>query len=355
MQLGCPTHYGTCLFLTHLDLVKDSPVFSVFLLNETQHTIVLPSEPAWLKFNVKMTGYYIVDYGPEGWDVLITQLRSNHTVFTASDRANLIHDIFSLSGVGKVSLSKAFDLLTYIENEVDTAPIRQALHQIHNIQSLLAKQGFDFPAAQLMERRSLLLDLACTYGDATCISTATELFNTWRTNGTRLPTAVTKIVFKVGALTDDGWGFLYQMYSTSPSEAEKIKMLEGLACTENGKQLQWLMYASLHGDGIKSQDFPIVIRLISKNVPGFLLAWNFVKQNWNVITQKFVPGSFPIQSIVAKTTAHFGTEVYLNEVIHFFNSTEGKSREMWCVKEAIETIKLNVQWINKNRDNLTWL
>ncbi|XP_073399463.1 leucyl-cystinyl aminopeptidase isoform X2 [Dendrobates tinctorius] len=354
--------------------------FSVYLLNQTQNTIVLPSEPAWLKFNVEMTGYYIVDYGTEGWDALIKQLRSNHTVFTASDRANLIHDIFILSSVGKVSLSKAFDLLTYIENEMDTAPIGQALHQIRNIQSLLAKQGFDFPAAQLVRRmfdllskqiknqewtdngtvsdqelRSLLLDLACTHGDGTCISTATELFNTWRTNGTRLPTAVEKIVFKVGAHTDDGWEYLYNMYSTSPSEAEKIKMLEGLTCTENGKKLQWLMYASLHGEGIKSQDFPIVIRLISKNVPGFLLAWNFVKQNWNEITQKFLPGSFPIQSIVTKTTAHFGTEVYLNEVINFFNTTKGKSREMWCVKEAIETIKLNVQWINKNRDNLTWL
>lgn len=115
------------------------------------------------------------------------------------------------------------------------------------------------------------------------------------------------------------------------------------------------MSASLHGEGIRSQDFPIVINFISRNVPGFLLAWDFVKQNWDAITQKFLPGSFPIQAIVTKTTAHFGTEVYLHEVINFFNSTKGKSREMWCVKEAIETIKLNIQWIDKNRDTLTWL
>ncbi|KAM4051005.1 leucyl-cystinyl aminopeptidase [Anomaloglossus baeobatrachus] len=354
--------------------------FNVFLLNQTKGKIVLPSEPSWVKFNVKMAGYYIVDYGTDGWDALINQLRSNHTVFAASDRASLIHDIFILSGVGKIQLSRAFDLLAYFENEMDTSPIRQALHQIRNIQSLLAKQGFDFPAAQLERRifdllskqikkqewtddgtlsdqelRSLLLDLACTHMDSTCIHTATELFNTWRINGTSLPSSVKKIVFKVGAQTDEGWEHLYLMYSTSLSEAEKIKMLEGLVNTQNGKKLQWLMFASLHGEGIRSQDFPIVIRLVSKNVPGFLLAWNFVKQNWDTITQKFLPGSFPIQSIVTKTTSHFGTEVYLNEVIHFFNSTKGKSREMWCVKEATETIKLNIQWIDKNRDNLNWL
>ncbi|XP_069819057.1 leucyl-cystinyl aminopeptidase isoform X2 [Dendropsophus ebraccatus] len=300
--------------------------YNVSLLSQKQGKIVLPSVPSWLKFNVKMTGYYIVDYGEDGWNALINQLRNNHTVFAPSDRANLIHDIFVLSGVGKVQLSKAFDLIAYLVNETETAPIRQALHQIHIIQSLLAKQGISYPASQLERRifdllgqqikkqewtdegtlseqelRSLLLDLACKHGDTNCIHMATELFDSWRKNGTRL------------------------------------------------------MSDSLRGENIRSQDFPIVIHFISKNVPGFLLAWDFVKQNWNEITQKFPPGSFPIQSIVTRTTAHFGTEVYLNEVINFFNSTKGKSKDMWCVKESIETIKLNIQWLAKNRDKLTWL
>ncbi|KAM3940672.1 leucyl-cystinyl aminopeptidase [Leptodactylus fuscus] len=351
-----------------------------FLLSQKQNKFVLPSEPSWLKFNVRMTGYYIVDYGKAGWDALIEQLRNNHTVFAPSDRANLIHDVFRLSGVGKIPLSRVFDLLAYLVNETDIVPIRQALHQSHDIQSLLEIQGFSFLASRLEKRifdllsqqinkmdwtdsgslseqglRSLLLDLACTHGDSNCIHSATELFNNWRTNGTRLPAAVKNIVFKVGAHTDDGWEYLYNMYTTSLSEAEKIKMLEGLASTDHGIKLQWLMSASLSETGIRTQDFPIVIRFISKNVPGSLLAWNFVKQNWNEITKKFPPGSYPIQSIVSKTTAHFGTEVYLNEVINFFNSTKGKSRELWCVKEAIENIKLNIQWIDKNRDSLSWL
>ncbi|KAG8598305.1 hypothetical protein GDO81_002556 [Engystomops pustulosus] len=353
---------------------------SSFLLLQKQDKIVLPSEPSWLKFNVNMTGYYIVDYGPDGWDALINQLHNNHTVFSASDRANLIHDIFVLSSVGKVPLSKTFELLAYLEKEMDIAPIRQALHQVHNIQSLLAKQDFTFLARRAEERifdllspqinkqewtddgtlseqelRSLLLDLACTHNDAGCTHNAMDLFDKWQYNGTSLPTAVKKIVYKVGAHADDRWEYLYSMYSKSLSEAEKIKMLEGLASTDNGKKVQWLMSASLREGYIRAQDFPIVIYYISKQVPGFLLAWNFVKQNWDDITQKFPPGSFPIQAIVSRTTAHFGTEVYLNEVINFFNSTKGKSRDMWCVKEAIETIKLNVEWIEKNRDNLSWL
>ncbi|CAI9583417.1 unnamed protein product [Staurois parvus] len=116
------------------------------------------------------------------------------------------------------------------------------------------------------------------------------------------------------------------------------------------------MKAGLRGDVIRSQDFPIVVRFISMNVPGFVLAWNFVKQNWDEITQKFPPGSFPIQTIVTKTTSQFATEVYLNEVVTFFNSKKSASRDMWCVKEAIESIKLNIQWFDNNLESLkTWL
>nr|DBA23387.1 TPA: hypothetical protein GDO54_014303 [Pyxicephalus adspersus] len=353
---------------------------SVYLLRQKQDKFILQSEPSWLKFNVKMTGYYIVDYGQEGWNALIGLLQNNHTLLTASDRANLIHDIFVLSGVGRVQLTKAIELIAYLVNETDIGPIKQAYVQISHIHDLLAKQGYKSMALQLKKRfvdlladltegqtwsdegslseqelRSLLLELSCSIQQKNCIGNATELFNNWK-NGSHLPTAVMTIVYKVGARTDEGWEHLLKMYTMSLYEAEKIKMLEALASTDHGKKLLWLMKAGLHGNVIRSQDFPIIIRFISENVPGFLLAWNFVKQNWDEITQKFPPGSFPIQTIVTKSTSQFATEVYLNEVVSFFNSTKGTSRNMWCVEEAIETIKLNIQWIDNNLNSLqNWL
>lgn len=353
---------------------------SVYLLNQQEGKIALQNEPSWLKFNVKMTGYYIVDYGLEGWKALSGQLQNNHTFLPASDRANLIHDIFVLSNVNRVPLKMAMEHIAYLVNETDIAPIKQAADQVFHIHDIIAKLGEADLALRLKNRladllanlvgqqtwsdegslseqelRSLLLDLSCSLKQEYCIGNATELFNRW-INGTHLPTAVTPIVFKVGAKTDEGWEHLLNMYTVSLYEAEKIKILEALASTDHGKKLLWLMDSGLHGHIIRSQDFPIVIRFISKNIPGFLLAWNFVKQNWDKITQKFSPGSFPIQTIVTKTTSQFATEVYLNEVVGFFNSTKSTSRDMWCVKQAIENIKLNIQWVNSNLDGLRkWL
>ncbi|NP_001080027.1 uncharacterized protein LOC379719 [Xenopus laevis] len=326
----------------------------VYLLKAPTGTINVSSEFPWVKFNVNMTGYYIVDYGADGWDALIEQLHRDHTVLHSSDRANLIHDIFMLAGVGKVPLAKAFKLLGYLVNETDSAPIIQALHQFYHIRGILLKRGLDDLSDKLMERgldllnntlikqtwkdegtlaerelRTSLLDFACSNGVLNCLDRATELFNSWRFNETRIPSDVINIVFKVGTKTTEGWTFLRRRYDSSIYESEKSKILEALASTDNAKDLQGLMQESLAGGSIRSQELPNVISFICRRSPGYLLAWNFVKQNWNLITQK---------------------------LLHFFNSTKEKSREVWYVKEALETIKLNIKWMKNNLDSLkTWL
>ena len=54
-------------------------------LSEHEHsrTFALPASdanPAWLKLNINMTGYYRVCYDTATWDALINQLETNHTV-----------------------------------------------------------------------------------------------------------------------------------------------------------------------------------------------------------------------------------------------------------------------------------
>ncbi|KAM8960222.1 leucyl-cystinyl aminopeptidase [Pelodytes ibericus] len=352
-----------------------------YLLTEVNGKLNLTSEKSWVKFNANMAGYYIVDYGDEGWEALIGQLYDDHTVLPSTDRANLIHDIFMLGGIGKVPLTKAFNLISYIVNETSIAPIKQLLHQLGNIHGILDKRGelslsksvmdhgFDLLKNQINNQhwndegtlseqalRSTLLEFACSHGYNDCISNATALFNSWKDNGTRIPTNVMKTVFKVGAMTDSGWERLLRIYSSSLFETEKLKILEALASTNDARKILWLMKESLRGDIIRSQDLYKVIDFVTRHVPGYLMAWDFVKQNWDEITLKFQPGSYPIQTIVAKTTYQFSTKTYLNEVVAFFESTKGKSKDMWCVKEAIETIKVNIQWIEKNLDSIKqWL
>lgn len=54
-----------------------------------------------------------------------------------------------------------------------------------------------------------------------------------------LPSDVMKAIFTAGAKSSDGWEFLLKMYSSSVSEAEKSKMIEALASTEDVRKMIW--------------------------------------------------------------------------------------------------------------------
>ena len=356
---------------------------SVSLLDEKSDVINLTEEVQWVKVNIDMTGYYIVHYADADWEALIKQLKINPYVLSDKDRASLINNIFELAGIGKVPLQRAFDLIDYLRNETYTAPITEALFQTELIYNLLEKVGYMDVASRLVtkvykllqsqiqqqtwtdegtpsarELRSVLLDFACTHDLENCSTAALKLFNDWMaSNGTQsLPTDVMTTVFKVGAKTDKGWSFLLSKYVSGGSEAEKNKILEALASSEDVWKLYWLMKNSLSGDIIRTQKLSFIIRTVGRHFPGHLLAWDFVKENWNTLVQKFHLGSYTIQSIVAGSTHLFATRTHFSEVQAFFGNQSEATFRLRCVQEALEVIQLNIQWMEKNHKSLmSWL
>uniref|UniRef100_A0A2R9BS90 Leucyl-cystinyl aminopeptidase n=1 Tax=Pan paniscus TaxID=9597 RepID=A0A2R9BS90_PANPA len=353
----------------------------VSLLDKKSGVINLTEEVLWVKVNINMNGYYIVHYADDDWEALIHQLKINPYVLSDKDRANLINNIFELAGLGKVPLKRAFDLINYLGNENHTAPITEALFQTDLIYNLLEKLGYMDLASRLVTRvfkllqnqiqqqtwtdegtpsmrelRSALLEFACTHNLGNCSTTAMKLFDDWMaSNGTQsLPTDVMTTVFKVGAKTDKGWSFLLGKYISIGSEAEKNKILEALASSEDVRKLYWLMKSSLNGDNFRTQKLSFIIRTVGRHFPGHLLAWDFVKENWNKLVQKFPLGSYTIQNIVAGSTYLFSTKTHLSEVQAFFENQSEATFQLRCVQEALEVIQLNIQWMEKNLKSLTW-
>ena len=58
--------------------------------------LCLPEKVDWVKFNVDMSGYYMVHYAGEGWNSITKLLQYNHTALSSNDRASLIHNVFQL-------------------------------------------------------------------------------------------------------------------------------------------------------------------------------------------------------------------------------------------------------------------
>ncbi|XP_042561175.1 leucyl-cystinyl aminopeptidase-like isoform X1 [Clupea harengus] len=285
----------------------------VFLLKEKSANLDIPAGVKWLKFNYKNEGFYIVDYGVEGWKALIDALQQDVNILSHDDRAALVNNMFMLSRLGKVSFRQVLNLLAYMSNETETAPLTEGLGQLMHILRMLEKRQDlnlvgrmkayiigHFQAlmdSQLWEEESsvakqtlrfTLLEISCSFNRGNCTDKAMAVFHNWvASNGTEhIPGDLMRVVFTQAAKTEDGWNTLLQAYRHSIYDLEKRKMLEALASTQNVSKIVWILKAGLSGSVIQNQELPLVISTVCKSFAGYLYAWNFVKENWEKITQR---------------------------------------------------------------------
>ncbi|XP_020345753.1 leucyl-cystinyl aminopeptidase [Oncorhynchus kisutch] len=355
----------------------------IFTLRNKTATLNVSDSVKWLKLNYMNTGFYIVHYGDEGWATLIDALKTDINTLTPHDRASLIHNIFALSRLGRVSFRQVLNLLDYTTNETETAPLTEALSQLSSVYRLLDKRQEQRLLArmkvyiwghfgQLMdsqdwgeeesvsrqELRSVLLEMACSLGRQNCTDQATALYDQWtNSNQTKqIPGDLQQVVFSTAAQADLRWLSLMEAYSSTTYDSEKRKILQALASTQDPRSIVWILSTGLEGGIIQTQELPLVISTVSDGFAGHLLVWDFVKENWDRIIEKFPVGSYPIQSIIKSTTSQFSTQTHLEEVQGFFSSLKERGSQMRSVQESLETIRLNQLWMDRNLPTLRiWL
>ncbi|XP_053181122.1 endoplasmic reticulum aminopeptidase 1b [Scomber japonicus] len=347
-----------------------------FLLKTKSDILYLPEEVDWVKFNVDMSGYYMVHYKGEGWNSIIKLLKHNHTALSSNDRASLIHNVFQLVSVGKVRLDTALELSQYLSKETAIMPVTQGFGELVPLYKLMEKRDLVVVENQMKsyivdlfrglidqqewkdsgsvsERvlRSYLLLFACVRNYAPCVTKATHLFNQWRDSDGKmsLPVDITMAVFVVGARTPEGWDYLFEKYRSSIQLSVKSRMKTAMAVSPLQDKLKWMMEQSLSGEVMKTQDLPGVVVSVSKNPRGYKLGWDFLRANWHTLIKKFDLGSHSIAHMVTGVTNQYSTREMLDEIKSFFGSlTEEAGSEMRCIQQTYETIEDNIRWMDTN-------
>uniref|UniRef100_A0A4W4GGH6 Aminopeptidase n=1 Tax=Electrophorus electricus TaxID=8005 RepID=A0A4W4GGH6_ELEEL len=374
-------------FLWHVPLTYVTSISRTvhrFLLKSKTDVLYLLKEVDWIKFNVDMSGYYIVHYEGSGWDDLTSLLRHNHTALSSNDRASLINNAFQLVSVGKLALDKALDLSLYLSRETEIMPVTQGLRELVPLYKLMEKRDMEDTGdnlkiyivhlfRELIERqewsdagsvsermlRSYLLLFACVRGHPPCVATATELFNKWRESdgSMSLPNDVSLAVFAVGARTQEGWDFLFEKYRESMYTSIKSRIKSALSISPLAHKLKWMMEQNLEGSVMKTQDLPYVVVSVSNNPKGHKHAWDFLQTYWNLLVKKFDLGSHSIAHMVIGVTSQYSTREMLEEIREFFGSLSAETgADQRCIQQALENVEENIRWTDKNLPLLqAWL
>lgn len=365
-------------------MTSSSSTVHRFLLKTQTDVLYLPEEVDWLKFNVDMSGYYMVHYAGDGWNSIINLLQRNHTALSSNDRASLIQNVFQLVSVGKVRLDTALELSLYLSRETEIMAVTQGFGELVPLYKLMEKRDMAVlenkmksyivdlfrdlidrqqwtDSGSVSERmlRSYLLLFACVRNHPPCLAKATQLFQQWKdSDGTMsLPVDVTMAVFVVGARTSEGWDFLFEKYRHSLQNSVKSRLKTAMAVSPLQDKLKWMMEQSLSGEIMKTQDLPDVVVAVSKNPHGYKLGWDFLRAHWHTLIKKFDLGSNIISYMVTGVTNQYSTPEKLQEIRGFFGSlTEETGSEMRCIQQTYETIEDNIRWMDTNLPLLqAWL
>uniref|UniRef100_A0A7N6ATW7 Aminopeptidase n=1 Tax=Anabas testudineus TaxID=64144 RepID=A0A7N6ATW7_ANATE len=373
-------------FLWHIPLTFKTDASSSIhrhLMTTQTDSIDIGEDVSWVKVNTDMTGYYVVHYEDGGWDVITKLLRENHTALSYKDRTHLIHNAFQLVTAGHLPINKALDLIGYLRLETNTVPLLEGLGYLEAFYRLIEKRNelevthnlgkyilqffravidqqtwSDSGSVSERRLRSEVLALACHLDDPPCLERARQNFKDWlQSNRTlSLPTDVAETVFAVGAQDDHGWASLLHEYNISLSAAQKAKILFALTCSRDTNKLQRLLELGLEGKVIRLQDLSSLILMVARNPQGYHLAWDFVKENWDSLVQKLQLGSFCIRNIIIGTTGQFTSPEELAEVQLFFESIKEQVSQLRATQVALDNVKKNVRWVQRNLEPLkNWL
>lgn len=137
------------------------------------------------------------------------------------------------------------------------------------------------------------------------------------------------------------------LYRESDMHEEKNRILSSLGAVNDVNLLNKVLNFST-SEEVRLQDTCRVLRSVATNPQGRILAWQHFKSNWKNFASRYQSGTLLI-GIVKEVTQNIMTEETTKDITEFFqnNSIAGIER---TVQQSIETIKLNIAWLNRDKD-----
>ncbi|XP_072050679.1 glutamyl aminopeptidase-like [Amphiura filiformis] len=380
-EYGSPYGYNWDIFFDYYFQSDTTPTQSRMKLSSTSFDWP-PGAPTtdWYIANVGQTGYYRVNYDTQTWDSLVDQLLSDHTVFSAADRSGLIDDAFNLARAEDIDYTVALNLTKYLINERDYVPWDAAFGNIFWMGEMLrfrpsyglfrryieaqSKPRFDelgwndITEHLAIFLQSDIIDMSCGHGSADCLDQGVELFRTF-TSGTSLKPDFRSNAYQYGMQEEgnqDNWDYLWEQYTTTQSASEKSRLLYALARTREVWLISRYIEYTEDESKIREQDYFSVMGYIADNPVGNPLVWDYVRENWQALVDRFGLSNRYLGRLVPGITEYYSTELKQQEMLNFFAEYPDAGAGETARKQALERVQTNINWLARNEETIeAWL
>lgn len=163
----------------------------------------------------------------------------------------------------------------------------------------------------------------------------------------------------LGAGSTSDWDFVYQRYLASTNPTQKVAFLAVLGCSGEDWVLERYLAMSLTEEsGVKKGDGYRVISAVAGGTLGRYVAWNWIRQNWQLLRTYFDSGLSTRFKIIISTVANdFNTDFDLKELEEFIEENEGNLGSVEATAtQMVELTRGNVGWMARHyAEVVDWL
>ena len=212
--------------------------------------------------------------------------------------------------------------------------------------------------------RNTILDLACAMDNQKCIEKVGEEFLRWINSDdfdTVRPTPdLRSLIYYHGMRSVGGekeWNKMFTLFEKEQDASEKTKLQSGLAAINEPWILRKLIdLASKDEKYVRKQDYFSLLGSISGNRNGEGLVWDFVRDHWQDLVDRFTLNERNLGRLIPTITSRFTTQSKLNELKKFFEDNPEAGAGANARIQAVEAVENNIKWLQRNQVAIdTWL
>nr|AEO12696.1 aminopeptidase N3a [Ostrinia nubilalis] len=270
----------------------------------------------WVIFNKQQTGYYRVNYDDYSWNLIINALRGpDRTQIHEFNRAQIVNDVFQFARSGIMTYTRAFNILSFLENETEYTPwvaaitgfnwIRNRLigsSYLAELEAMIANWAttvvnqltyYPRPDESFMDSylRYQLAPFMCNLNQTACREAAVSQFEALRYNDTEVPVDSRNWVY-CNALrqgSEEDFDFLWERFQNHNVYTEKIVLLQVLGCTPHEASLKTLLDAIVTPNFvIRRQDYTTAFSTaVNGNEGNTQIVFNYIQTNLTQVAAAF--------------------------------------------------------------------
>lgn len=336
-------------------------------------------EPGWIKLNPGQSGFYRVRYSEELLERLEEALKQGQ--LEPIDALGVLDDAAALSRAGRLCITRALRLAEVSAGQLDynvwmtlvgvmgeagsliegqiLAEDRLARFARALLQPAASRMGWRAAATDthlVLMLRPLLISRLGHYADAATIEEARRRFRMHVEGSPLDPTlrsAVYGIIAETGGMAE--YEQLLGLYRESPLQEEKVRILRSLTRSRDESVIRAALALAMSPE-VRNQDTFIVLSGFGPNPYGRSQAWQFIREHWQELCERFGGGNVGLLSrIIEGATASFTRGPEISEAEAFFKAHPVRGAER-AMKQAIETARSTSRWARRDAEALyAWL